>query len=98
MTVWIVQTDRRRDYSAAEEFGEVKEVFSSIGRNFSPQAAIEHARRVLSKMQDDDYILMAGDYALCAICVTVASERNDVCNVLRWDKNKLSYDAIPLKF
>ena len=97
-TVWIVQVDRRRDYSAAEEYGELKEVFSSINRAFEPKAAIEHARRVLKNMQPGDYLAMAGDPALCAICVTVAAEYFGSCEILRWDKQKLNYSTMLLQF
>ena len=96
--VWIVHTDKRRDYSAAETYGEIKEVFSSVNRDFDPKAAIEHARRVLIKMRPDDYIVMSGDPTLCAICVTVAAEYLDGCTVLRWDKNKLKYGVMDLNF
>lgn len=98
MTVWIVQADKRRDYSAAEEFGEIKEIFSSINRNFDPQGAINYARQVLAKLKGTDYLVMSGDPTLCAICVTVAAELRGECEVLRWDKNKLRYDVLPLKF
>ena len=97
-TAWLVQADRRRDYSAAEQFGEVKEIFSSINRDFDPKAAIEHARRVLIKMQPEDYIVMAGDPALCAICVTVAAEYHGSCRVLNWNKVKLNYSEKILAF
>jgi hypothetical protein len=93
-----VQADKRRDYSAAEEYGEAKEVFSSISRGFDPSAAIEHARRVLKNLQADDFLVMAGDPALCAICVTVAAEYLGFCNILRWDKQKLNYSTMLLQF
>jgi len=97
-TAWIVQVDRRRDYSAAGEYGEMKEIFSSINRAFDPKAAIEHARRVLKGMQQGDYIVMAGDPALCAICVTVAAEYFGSCEILRWDNQKLNYSTMLLQF
>jgi hypothetical protein len=97
-TVWLVHVDKRRDYSAADEHGQVREVFSSIGRDFDPHAAIEHARRVLVEYREGDYIVMSGDPTLCAICVAVVAENWGICQVLRWDKNKLKYDKIILNF
>jgi hypothetical protein len=97
-TVWLVSYDRRRDYSAADAYGEVRHVFSSIGRDFDGKAAIEHARMALRDMHPDDYLVMAGDPALCAICVTVAAELLGGCMILRWDKNKLSYSSLFLSF
>jgi hypothetical protein len=97
-TVWLVHVDKRRDYSAADEYGEVREVFSSIGRDFDPDAAIKHARRVMVDWMPEDYIVMSGDPTLCAICVAILAEMHLCCNVLRWDKNKLRYDKIFLNF
>jgi len=97
-TVWLVSYDRRRDYSAADAYGDVRHVFSSIGRDFNGRAAIEHARNVLRAMHPDDYLVMAGDPALCSICVTVAAELLGTCLLLRWDKNKLSYSELRLNF
>lgn len=97
-TVWLVQVDKKRDYSAAYEYGDVREVFSSISRDFDPAAAIKHARRVLKGVEVNDYIVMAGDPTLCSICVAVAAEYQGFCRVLRWDKNKLKYDTIDLNF
>ena len=97
-TVWLVHVDKRRDYSAADEHGNVREVFSSIGRDFDPYAAIEHAKRVFQEYQEGDYIVMSGDPTLCSICVAVVAEMWGLCSVLRWDKNKLKYDKIILNF
>ena len=77
---------------------EIKEIFSSIHRDFDPSGAIEHARRALSRLDEDDYLVMAGDPTLCSICVTIAAEYLGGCRVLRWDKNKLRYDLINLAF
>lgn len=97
-TAWLVHADRRRDYSAAEQFGEVREVFSSISRDYDPRAAMQHARRVLSTFKEGDYLVMAGDPALCAICVTLVVENHGRCDILRWDKNRLTYSPMSLTF
>lgn len=99
MTIaWIVYEDKKRDYTAAEDFGEIKVVFSAINRNFDPDAAIQHARRVLSKMEEGDYLVMSGDPTLCGICVEVAAEMLGEFEVLRWDRNLLSYFPMRLNF
>jgi len=97
-TVWLVSYDRRRDYSAADAYGNVRHVFSSIGRDYDGSAAIAHSRNVLQDYYPDDYIVMSGDPALCSICVTVAAELRGTCLLLRWDKNKLSYSKLRLNF
>lgn len=97
-TCYLVYEDRKRDYSAVEKFGDTKIVFSSVGRDFVPSAAIDHARRVLSSMREDDYLVMSGDPALCAICVTVATEKFGRVPILRWDRNMLNYTQMTLIF
>ena len=97
-TAYLVHEDTRRDYSAAEKFGNLKIIFSSIGPNFIASAAIDHARMVLAKMTADDYLVMAGDPTLCAICVAIAAESNGSVNVLRWNRNQLVYSNMQLNF
>lgn len=97
-TTWLVQEDKKRDYSAAEEFGELKVVFSSIAREFDPAGAVAQARRVAQKMSEDDYLIMAGDPTLCAICVTAAVEELGAVNVLRWDRSALKYTSMIIDF
>jgi hypothetical protein len=53
---------------------------------------------VLVEYREGDYIVMSGDPTLCAICVAVVAENWGICQVLRWDKNKLKYDKIILNF
>lgn len=98
MTCWLVYEDKKRDYSASERFGHMKVVFSSVGREYDPDAAVNHARRVLAKMEEDDYLIMSGDPTLCAICVTAAIEKFGFCTVLRWDRNALDYTSMKIDF
>lgn len=97
-TTWLVQEDKKRDYSAAEEYGNLKVIFSSIGRNFSSEGAVAQARRVVDQMDENDYIIMAGDPALCAICVTAAVEQKGFCKILRWDRVQLKYSEMTIDF
>jgi hypothetical protein len=96
--VWIVYEDKKRDYSAAEEFGEVKVIYSSINRDFDPEAAIQHARRTLRNYEEDDFLVMSGDPALCSICVCVVAEKFGVCKILSWSRDNLNYTQKVLDF
>lgn len=98
VTAWLVHEDRKRDYSAADHYGEVKVIFSSIDRNFNPDSAIEHTRRVLGKAQAGDYLVLSGDPALCGICITVMSEYFPEVKILRWDRVQLNYAPMTLSF
>lgn len=97
-TVWIVYNDRRKDMSKAEQYGELRDVFSSVGRDYNGQKLIEHARSVLSKAKEDDYLLIVGDPTLCAICFAAMLEQTGIVKVLRWDRDNFQYHPLSLDF
>lgn len=97
--VWITFNDRRKNFSAAEEYGELREVFSSVGKQYNPVALIEHARRVLDKVEEGDSLLVVGDPTLVAICTVVMCEVLDgKAKLLRWDRDNLRYSPVELDF
>lgn len=97
-TVFVVYNDTRKNMSAAEKFGQLKDVFTSVGRVYNGDKMIEHARRVLKDWQPGDYLLMVGDPTLCAICASVALEYDEEINVLRWDRTNFDYVPLTLNF
>lgn len=97
-TVWVVFNDTRKDFSKALEFGALKDVFSSLGKVYNPEALVEHARHVLSSYKEGDYLLVVGDPTLVGICMVVLSEKNETFNVLRWDRDNFKYVSMPLYF
>jgi len=92
-SVYVVQNDSRKDLSDAERFGQLKEVFGNVGRAYNTPRMVEHARRVLSNWQPGDSLLMMGDPALCGVAMAIASEYDNVVNVLSWDKHEYQYVA-----
>jgi len=94
-TVYVVYNDSRKNMTAAEKFGKLKDVYSSVGRVYNGDKLIEHARRVLDNWQPGDYLLLVGDPTLCGICMAVALESEEEINVLRWDR--VNFDYVPLK-
>ena len=98
VTAWLVHEDRKRDYSAADAYGELKVIFSSIDRNFNPDSAIEHARRVLGKAQDGDFLVLSGDPALCGVCIAILADLLGKVKILRWDRVQLNYAPMTLNF
>lgn len=98
-SVFIVYNDRRKDFSKAEIFGELRDIFSSVGRNYDGKILIEHARSVLGKAEPGDYLLLVGDPALCSICTTVMCEMLEGhCNILRWNRDHMEYTPLQLDF
>jgi hypothetical protein len=97
--VWIAYNDRRKDFSKAEDYGELRDVFSSVGKNYNPDVLIEHARTVLSKAEKGDYLLVVGDPSLVAICTVAMSEvLEGEVKLLRWDRNNMTYYPLELDF
>lgn len=91
-TVYVVQNDARKDYSAAEQYGGLKDIFGNVGRVYNTERMIAHARMVLSNWRPGDSLLMAGDPALCSVAFTLVLEQDDVVNTLSWDRNEFKYN------
>lgn len=96
--VFVVYNDSRKDMSAAEKYGKLKDVFSSVGRQYNGDKLIEHARRVLRNWEAGDYLLLVGDPTLCCICAAVALEMEGEINVLRWNRDSFEYTPLRLNF
>ncbi len=97
-TVWVTYDDKRKDFSKAEQFGELKDVFSSLGRHYNGGHLIEHARHVLGKSLPGDYLLVVGDPVLVGICIVAMLENDEEINVLRWDRELFQYVPLTLNF
>lgn len=89
--VYVVMNDNRKDLTDAERYGQLKDVFSSVGRVYNTPRMIEHARRVLSKWKDGDSLLVIGDPTLCGVCMSIVLENHDHIDILRWDRDNMQY-------
>ena len=90
-TVYIVYNDRRKDLSAAEKFGQLRDMF--YGR-VNYERAVEHARKMLHDFNaETDYLLVIGDPALVGVVMSVALEyaNDESITVLRWNRDELEY-------
>lgn len=90
-TVYVVQVDNNKDLSDAKQYGRLQAVFGNPHKPYNTDAMISKARHVLRDWQPGDYLLVIGDPALAAVCMTVASEHDDVVNLLSWDRNTFQY-------
>lgn len=90
-TVFVVQVDNTKDLSDAKRYGQLRAVFGKPRKPYNTSAMVAKARRVLSDWQPGDYVLMIGDPTLCAVCMAVASEREEIINVLSWDRDSFQY-------
>jgi len=97
-TVWVTYNDRRKDMSNAENFGQLKDVFSAIGKEYNTDKLIKHARTVLKNWQPGDYLLVVGDPALVGICMVVICEMDLEVNLLKWDRINFEYTPTTLNF
>ena len=90
-TVFVVQVDNSKDLSDAKKYGQLQAVFGKPRKPYDTVSMIAKARRVLFDWQPGDHLLMIGDPALCAVCMSVASEQQDVINLLSWDRDSFQY-------
>jgi len=98
--VWIVQNDIRKDFTPAEAYGTLAEIFYGTSDVAEPDKIVEHARRSIRNWEPGDYLLMVGDPSLCALCLAIALEFDPTGRVtlLRWDRIKRAYSVLPLDF
>jgi hypothetical protein len=90
-TVYVVQVDNNKDLSDAKQYGALRAVFANPRKPYDTHDLLGKARCVLSNWEPGDYLLMLGDPALCAVCMSVVAENNDVINLLSWDRNTFQY-------
>lgn len=90
-TVFVVQVDNTKDLSDAKRYGQLRAVFGKPRKPYDTAGMVARARRVLADWQPGDYLLMIGDPALCAVCMTVASEQDDRVNILSWSRDSFEY-------
>ncbi len=92
-TVYVVQNDSRKDFSDAERYGQLKDIFGNVGPRYNTARMLEHARRVLRNWQPGDHLLIVGDPTLCGVAMLVVAEQHGQVDVLRWDR--VDYKYVP---
>jgi len=97
MTVYITQEVRGRDITDASTFGDLEILIPAEEQAaWSTQPAIRKINRKLSKFNDQDYILLAGDPAIIALSAAIASRHNNGrFKMLKWDRQLAKY--LPLE-
>jgi hypothetical protein len=69
-----------------------------MSRDYNPKSVVAYVRDVLSKMEEDDYLVPAGDPTLYAVAVACALEQFGKFNTLRWDNVNKRYDSMLFDF
>lgn len=105
MTVWIVQQKNKAnngkpfDFSAAEEFGEIKYIFSPDESAFAHQPAIYKLKRELVKFKKEDSLILIGEPALTGAAMVVVAQYNQLeVPLLIFERFTKSYYRKILKF
>ena len=97
MAVYITQEVRGRDITDASTFGDLEILIPAEEQAaWSTQPAIRKINRKLSKFNDQDYILLAGDPAIIALSAGIGSRHNNGrVKMLKWDRQLAKY--LPLE-
>lgn len=89
--VYVVQVDHTKDLSDAKRYGTLRAVFGNPRKPYDTGLMVAEARKVLDKWKSGDYLLMVGDPALCAVCMSIITEDDGEVKVLSWDRNTFQY-------
>tara|TARA_R110000744_G_scaffold1956_1_gene7603 strand:- start:234 stop:566 length:333 start_codon:yes stop_codon:yes gene_type:complete len=93
MTVYITQEMRGRDITDAISFGDIEVLtLAEHQASYSTQPTLRRIARILSKFNDDDYLLLSGDPAVIALAGAVAARNNSGrFKMLKWDREQGKY-------
>lgn len=90
-TVYVVVVDDNKDMSDARRFGRLRAVFSRAYKPYNTPKLITAARKALAEFQPGDFLLMVGDPALGALCMSLIVEKHGVVDTLQWDRMRFEY-------
>jgi hypothetical protein len=90
-TVYVVQADTGKDFSDAKRYGNLRAVFGRPRKPYDTVSLVAQARRVLNDWKHGDHLLMIGDPTLCAVCMSVITEQEEIVKVLSWDRDTFRY-------
>lgn len=90
-TVYVVQSDSKKDLSDAKRYGRLLAVFGNPRKPYQTYDMINHARKILKDFQEGDSLLMLGDPTLCGVCMSVVCEYSETVQILSWDRNHFCY-------
>ena len=97
--VYVTAEDPRFDYSSALKYGEeIIGIFPPGQVLLHPQVALYQARKKLTLMQPDDFLLLSGDPVKIGICSAVAVEKVGKVRFLRWNRRGSLYESVPVDF
>ena len=92
MTVYVVQEVPGRNLVPAQKFGDLELLLpAKTNLMLSTGPEVTRLKRKLIDFNDDDYILLMGDPAAIGICCAVAAAINRKYNVLKWDRQEMTY-------
>ena len=92
MTVYVVQEVAGKNILSAEKYGDL-ELLLPEGSQLvlSTAPTVRRLKTKLKDFSDDDYLLLMGDPAAIGICCAVAAAINRKYNVLKWDRQEMTY-------
>lgn len=103
MTVFVLQKDDKKDFSAAEKFGDLQFLWG-VRRGIYPDNAdtrvdtmVSTARKALEKFDvEKDYLLLVGDPIGISIVSALLGEMSDTIPVLKWDGQAQQYYPVTI--
>ena len=82
------------DLNAAAAFGELVVLSEGPLSSDNINDVIDDVQQRSEAIEPDDLVLMVGDVVVTAACLALACDNNKQVRVLRWEKNKRTYDIM----
>jgi molybdopterin-guanine dinucleotide biosynthesis protein A len=85
MAVYVVMDNVKYNLESAKKFGEIRIICDERSGPVEPYVSV--IRRALRDFNDDDYLILAGDYIAIGIAFSVAAEMTcGHVKVLKWTR------------
>lgn len=95
MAVYIIQEVPNRDYSAAEQFGEIRALLPHEDINANPFRIVLMLDDRLNGLTNQDYLLLTGDPIAIGVAASVAAKKTGgILNFLKWDRVAQIYHPV----
>ena len=82
------------DLNAAATFGELVVMSEGSVNGSNINRVIREVQEKAEEISNNDLVLLVGDVVVSAACLALVCDNNGKVRVLRWEKNKRTYDIM----
>lgn len=94
--VWIMNQSYQHDYSKAKKFGELREVTRGPVNIFNPEKIVPFLNGKLSKVKQEDYLLICGHTLLNFFAINEVLQRYNYAKLLVYGAKYKDYRVVKI--